>query len=109
MAISPKTIAAGLLCALLLTAPAPAAATVTVSIEFVSSGVIGCGLVFYLYISGSWESGFAGSGLQGALVEVSGGRAHLGVPVPSLLPALDAGGEPAGHETVQVDLLRWRF
>jgi hypothetical protein len=109
MSVSPKKTLAGLLCALLLAAPAPAAAKVSVTIEVAYGGVIGCGLAFFVYFGGTWESGLAGRGLQSALIEVGDGPAHLGVPIPSLVLLDDAAAAPAGHRRVQLDLLRWRF
>ena len=109
MSVTPKKALVGLLCALLLAAPAPASAKVTVTIEVAYGGVVGCGLAFFVYFGGAWESGLAGRALQSALIEVGDGPAHLGVPIPSLAPVNDAAAEPAGHQRVQLDLLRWRF
>jgi len=110
MSISLKKIAAALsLCALLLAAPTPAAARVVVSIEFVYGGVVGCGLGFFLYFAGSWEVPFAARSLQSALVEISDGRARVGVPVPSLSLGSDPDGEQRARDAIRLDLLRWRF
>ena len=104
-----KTAAAGALCALLLTAPTPASARVTISVEVAYGGVVGCGLVFLLYFSGSWEAGFGARSLQGALLELSDGRAQWGVPLPSLGLGSDPSGDQVQRDTIQLDLLRWRF
>ena len=104
-----KTAAVGALCALLLVAPTPASARVTVSVEVAYGGVVGCGLVFLLSFSGSWEAGLAAHELQGALLELEGGRAQVGVPIPSLRFDGDASGDQVQRDTIQLDLLRWRF
>lgn len=104
-----KVAAAGSLCALLLAAPAPAAARGTVTVEVVYEGVIGCGLGIFIYFAGSWEAPFAPRGLQSALLEFSDGRARVGVPVPALRFGSDPAGEQSSHDSIQFDLLRWRF
>jgi hypothetical protein len=104
-----RTAAAGLLCTLLLVAPAPAAAGVTVTVEIVYGGVIGCGLGFFLYFAGAWEVPFAERAPQGVLLELSEGRARLGVPIPSLGLGSDPSGEPAPRDEIRLDLVRWRF
>lgn len=110
MAVSLKKIAAAVsLCALLLVSPAPAAARVTISIEVVYGGVAGCGLGLFFYFAGSWELPFAARNLQSALLEISDGRARVGLPVPSLRFDGDLDGGQRSHDTVQLDLLRWRF
>ena len=107
LAINLKHAAAvtAVLCALFLAAPAPAAARVTVSVEFVYGGVVGCGLGIFVYLADSWEIPLATRGLQGALVEFSAGRARVGVPLPSL-SLVD---EQVPRRALQVDLFRWGF
>lgn len=104
-----KFAAAGSLCALLLVAPAPAAARVTVSVEVIYGGVAGCGLGLFFYFAGSWEVPFAARNLQSALLEISDGRARVGVPLPSLHFESDLDGGQRPHDAIQLDLLRWRF
>jgi len=104
-----KAATAGALCALLLVAPTPAAARVAVTVEFAVGGVAACGVGFFLYFAGSWESAFAARGLQGAMLEISEGRARLGVPIPALGLVSDPAGEQVAHDAIQLDLLRWRF
>ncbi len=104
-----KAAAAGSLCALLLATPTPATARVTVTVEVVYGGVIGCGLGLFVYFAGSWEIPFAASGLQSALLELGGGRTRLGVPVPSLSLGSSPDGEQRAHDAILLNLLRWRF
>lgn len=97
------------LCALLLARPAPAAARVTVTVEFAYGGLAACGVGFFLYFASSWEVPFAARRLQGPLLELSDGQAHLGVPIPSFRLGGDPSGEQVAHDAIQLDLLRWRF
>lgn len=110
MAIILKKIAtSGLLCALLLAAPIPAAASGTVTVEVAYGGVIGCGLGIFIFFAGSWEVPFAPRDLQGALLELGDGRARVGVPVPVLRFGNGQDGEQTSHDSIQFDLIRWRF
>ena len=110
MAVALKnTAAAGALCALLLVAPTSASARVAVTVEFAYGGVAACGVGFFVYFAGSWEASLAARGLQSALLELSGGRARLGVPTPSLRLGRDPSGQRAAPDSIQLDLLRWRF
>ena len=104
-----KAAAAGALCALLLAAPTSAPAQVTITVEIVSGGVVGCGLGVFFYFFASWESHLTGHEPTGALFELADGRTRVGVPIPTLNLVGDPAGDQAPHDAIQVDLLRWRF
>lgn len=104
-----KAFAAGTLCTLLLLASTPAAARVTVTVEVASGGVVVCGLGFFLYFAGSWESPLATYEPRGVLLELSAGRAHVGLPIPALRLGNDPAAGQVSADGFQLDLLRWRF
>ena len=104
-----KAATAGVMCALLLVAPATASAQGTVTVEVAYGGVAVCGVGIFFYFAGSWEIPFVPRALQGALLELGAGRARLGVPLPSLHFDADSSGEPVAHDAIHFDLLRWRF
>jgi hypothetical protein len=104
-----RTLIAVSLCALLLGAPAPASARVTVNVQIAFGAVVAGGVGFFVSIGGSGELPFAPRSLPTAVLEVSDGRASLGVPLPSLELVPDPADDGNPPARVQVNLVRWRF
>lgn len=98
---------AGALAALALAAPVTASARATVTVQIAYGGFVAGGVSVFVYLSGAWELPLAMRDLRTSLLEVSAGRARLGVPLPSLRTREDA-DDPRG-DGLQVDLVRWRF